>query len=289
MKSIAAGCLVVLGMIVVLVVAGFLVVLYQGKQIPTGDPQYVAMGSSFAAGIGLGPRAPDSPIACLRTLNGYPVQLANLLSLPIVDVSCSAATTRHVLQGGQYFQRPQLDALGRDTKLVTITSGGNDIHYVGDLSLIAAGNARSFTGWLVRFFWSGPLRPEQRDYARVRDDLVESVAQARRRSPQARIVLVTYPAILPPSGTCPRLGISAEQANEMRVVGEQLATATRAAADASGALLVDMQRLGVDHHACSEAPWVNGWLDAQEAQFHPTLLGATETAAAVAKSVDVQS
>lgn len=288
MKKLPAGCLVLLGIIAVAVVAGFLIVLYQGKQTPAGDPQYVAMGSSFAAGIGLGPRAPGSPIACMRTLNGYPGQLANLLKLPIVDVSCSAATTAHVLQGGQYFQRPQRDALARDTKLVTITSGGNDIHYVGDLTLIAAGNARSFTGWLVRLFWSGPLRPGQRDYANVRDDLAEAVSQARRRSPQARIVLVTYPAILPPSGTCPRLGISAEQAQEMRAVGEQLAAATRAAADASGALLVDMQHLGVDHHACAAEPWVNGWLDAQGAQFHPTLLGARETAAAVAELVHAQ-
>jgi lysophospholipase L1-like esterase len=288
MKKFAAACSVVLGIAVVSGFAGVLILLYQGKQIPTGDPQYVAMGSSFAAGIGLGPRAPGSPIACMRTLNGYPGQLAKLLRLPLVDVSCSAATTRHVLQGGQYFQRPQLDALGPDTTLVTITSGGNDIHYVGDLSLLTAGNARSLTGWLVRFFWSGPLRSEQRDYARVRDDLIESVAQARQRSPQARIVLVTYPAILPPAGTCPRLGISAEQAQEMREVGEQLAAATRAAAGFSGALLVDMQHLGVDHHACSAAPWVNGWLDAQGAQFHPTLLGAQETAAAIAELVNGQ-
>ena len=289
MKKFAAACMVVLGIMVVLVVAGFLIMLYQGKQTPTGDPHYVAMGSSFAAGIGLGPRALGSPVACMRTLNGYPQQLATMIRLPIVDVSCSAATTRHVLHGGQYFQPPQLDALARNTKLVTITSGGNDIHYISDLSLIAAGNARSLMGWLMRLFWSEPLRPEQRDYDKVRDDLVVYVTQAQRRSPQARIVLVTYPTIFPPSGTCPRLNISAEQAREMQVVGEQLAAATRAAAEASGALIVDMQRLGVNHHACSAAPWVNGWINAKGAQFHPTLLGAKETAAAIAVSINAQS
>ena len=71
----------------------------------------------------------------------------------------------------------------------------------------------------------------------------------------------------------------------MRDVAEQLADATRAAASDSGAALVDMQRLGIDHHACSAAPWVNGWIDAQGTRFHPNLLGARATAEAVAKAV----
>jgi lysophospholipase L1-like esterase len=259
-----------------------LIIFYQGRRQPAGDAQYVAMGSSFAAGIGLGPRAPGSPFLAMRTINSYPQQLARLLHLPLVDVTSSGATTKNILHGGQYFQPPQLDALSLDTKLVTITSGGNDVHYVGDLSLLAARNSPLLTGWLARHFWNGPMRADLRDYDKLRRDLVEVVAQVRLRSPHARIVLLTYPLIVPPTGSCGRLSLTEGEAREMAAVGHDLSAATRAAASESHALLVDLERIGADHHACAAAPWVNGWIDVQGTKFHPTLLGARKMAAAVA-------
>ena len=274
--------LMVGGLLVVVVLAGLLIVYLQGRKLPAGDPQYVAMGSSFAAGIGLGDRSPGSPIECMRTINGYPTHLATLIKLPLVDVSCSGATTSHILEGGQYFQRPQLDAVKSGTKLVTITSGGNDVGYVGGLAAAAAQNGSSLWNRLARKALR-PARPG--DFQKVRRDLGAVVAQVRQRAPAATIVLVTYPAILPPSGTCLRLNLSEDQARASRAIGEKLAEATRAAARDSGALLVDMHRLGADHHACSDAPWTNGWKDAQGTQFHPTVLGARQTADFIAAAI----
>ena len=279
------GSLIVAGLLVLAVLAGVLLVYVQGRTQPSGDPQYVAMGSSFAAGIGLGPRAPGSPIACMRTINGYPSQLAALIKTPLVDVSCSGATTAHILSGGQFFQRPQLDAVKPGTKLVTITSGGNDVGYVGGLSSAAAQNGSSFSSRLARLFLRPPTPRDANDFDKVRRDLAEVVAQVKQRAPAATVVLVTYPTILPPDGTCSRLNISEDQARRSHQVGEFLADATRAAANDSGALLVDMHRLGADHHACSATPWTNGWKDLQGTPFHPTLLGARETARAIAAAL----
>jgi lysophospholipase L1-like esterase len=279
------GGLVVAGLLVLAVLAGVLLVYVQGRRQPSGDPQYVAMGSSFAAGIGLGPRAPGSPIACMRTINGYPSQLAALIKLPLVDVSCSGATTAHILNGGQFFQRPQLDAVKPGTKLVTITSGGNDVGYVGGLSSAAAQNGSSFSNRLARLFLRPPAPRGPGDFDKVRRDLAEVVAQVQQRAPAATVVLVTYPAILPPDGTCPRLNISEDQARQSHKIGNQLADATRLAAQDSGALLVDMHRLGADYHACADTPWTNGWKDVQGTPFHPTLLGARETARAIAAAL----
>ena len=279
------GSLVVAGLLVLVVLAGILLVYVQGRRQPSGDPQYVAMGSSFAAGIGLGPRAPGSPIACMRTVNGYPSQLAALIKLPLVDVSCSGATTAHILSGGQLFQRPQLNAVKPGTKLVTITSGGNDVGYVGGLSFEAAQNGSSFSNRLARLFLKQPAPRGPGDFEKVRRDLAEAVGQVRQRARAATVVLVTYPTILPPDGTCPRLNISEDQARRSYQIGEFLADATRAAAHDSGALLVDMHRLGADHHACSATPWTNGWKDIQGTPFHPTLLGARETARAIAAAL----
>ena len=250
-----------------------------------GEPgaKYVALGSSFAAGLGLGPRAPGSRYPCGRSINGYPQQLARLVGLSLVDKTCSGATTKHVLQGGQYFQGPQLDALDAETALVTLTIGGNDVRYVGDLILMAGRNQRSIVGWLLRRRSKVPQSAQERNFVQLQDDLRTTLSEIRRRSPRARVVVVTYPAILPPHGSCPTLGLTEAEAALMRQVGARLAEVTRAVAREAGADVVDMDTLSIDHHACAAIPWVNGWEKAEGATFHPTLAGAEATAKEIAE------
>ncbi len=87
--------------VLTLVELGMLIV--QGRRPPDRTAPYVALGSSFAAGYGLGPRLEDSPYACLKSSNGYPQQLAKMLNLSLENVTCYGATTTHVLHGGQNF------------------------------------------------------------------------------------------------------------------------------------------------------------------------------------------
>jgi hypothetical protein len=82
------------------VLLGFAYLFYQRWQRPNTASEYVALGSSFAAGLGLGPRVPGSPIVCQRSVNGYPQQLARMTGLSLTDMSCSGATASHVLRGG---------------------------------------------------------------------------------------------------------------------------------------------------------------------------------------------
>jgi len=201
--------------------------------------------------------------------------------LSIVDMSCGGAVTKHLLRGGQYFQGPQIRTISADTRLVTITVGGNDIGYIGDLSLLAARRTHTPLGWLVRTFWKGPKPPMARDYAGLRNELLATLNAVHARAPKAVVIVATYPTILPPAGTCPTLGFSAAEADIMRQVGDQLAATTRSAAAQGGAILVDMNALGAAHNACSSSPWTRGWTNAGAAPFHPTLLGAEATAEAV--------
>lgn len=57
-----------------------------------------------------------------------------MLNLSLADMTSSGATTTEVLHGGQYLQGAQIDALSENTQLVTLTTGGNDVSYVGDLN-----------------------------------------------------------------------------------------------------------------------------------------------------------
>ena len=268
--------LVLVALLVVL--SGFAVLYHQGRQRPRTGAEYVALGSSFAAGLGLGPRVPGSPLVCQRSINGYPQQLARMAGLALVDMSCSGATVSHVLRGGQMFQGPQLDALGAGTRLVTLTAGGNDVGYVGDLTALAFRRRGGAIGWLVGRFWKGALPVAERKFDRLQADLVATFSEIRRRAPNARLVVVAYPVIMPAEGSCAQLGIDADEAKLMRAVGERLAGATRDAARAAGATVVDMDQLSAGHDACAAEPWVNGSAPAQGAPFHPTLAGAQATA-----------
>lgn len=276
------GCLWLLLAVVILALGAIAFFWIQGRRTPEGNPEYVALGSSFAAGAGLGDLQQGSPLLCARSINGYPPRLAKLTGLSIVDMSCGGAQTKHLLYGGQFFQGPQIRTITKATKLVTITIGGNDLGYIGDLSMQAARNSGSAFGWGVRHFWGGPRQHKAGDYIKLQSDLESLIGMIRKRAPDAAVVLATYPTILPPTGSCANIGLSNAEADRMREVADQFATASRSAAQKTGALLVDMQTLGAAHHACSAIPWTYGWANAGKAPFHPTIAGAQATAEAIA-------
>ena len=64
----------------------------------------------------------------------------------------------------------------------------------------------------------------------LRPALVDALEQVRQRAPQARVLLVGYPQLLPDSGTCPRLPRMREQDRERiieTVVSESAPVAQR--------------------------------------------------------------
>lgn len=272
----ALTCAVLIALALVAVSSLFI----QGRRKPDTTGAYVALGSSFAAGLGLGPAQPGSPAVCMRSAKGYPQELARLTDLRLVDMTCSGSSTGHILHGGQVFLGPQISAVGPEARLVTITSGGNDVSYISDLTL-ASGRA----GLFGKLLWRGPRPVGERDFARVSQNFESIVREVRRRAPSATVVLVSYPAILPPSGTCLAVGVDAQTADLVREVAAGLRNATEVAAQRTGALFVDMDAVGVGHDACSSRPWVNGAHPSEGAPFHPTVAGAKATAQAIARAV----
>ncbi|WP_428152409.1 SGNH/GDSL hydrolase family protein [Brevundimonas sp.] len=269
-------------MVLAIVVSVTLLLIVQGRQTPGGRAEYVALGSSYAAGAGLGKLQTGSPWLCARSVGGYPQRLARKLEMPVVDMSCGGAVTRHLVRGGQFFQGPQVRVVGPGARLVTITIGGNDVGYVGDLSLLAARKDKGLFAMLVRSMWKGPKPREARGFDGLKTELVATIRDVRRRAPEATVVVATYPAILPRAGTCDAIALTETEAAMMRQVGDDLAEVTRTAAREAGALVVDMNALGVGHDACSASPWVTGWKKAGPAPFHPTSAGAEAVAEAIA-------
>jgi len=244
---------------------------------------YVAMGSSFAAGPGITRVEPGSPARCTRSRDNYAHQLARRRGFRLTDVSCGGATTSHLL--GPWNELPaQLDALRADTRLVTVTVGGNDLGYMG---VLFGASCRSMLG-------AGGEPPEQcrpyaqptePDYAGVAERLRLIAEQVRRRAPNAQLVFVDYVTVLPLAGHCAAVPLPDADADLARAIDLRLRQITAQVARDAGARLLQAGDLTREHHACATDPWINGYVRPDPAStvvgFHPRLAGMTAVADAL--------
>jgi lysophospholipase L1-like esterase len=201
--------------------------------------------------------------------------------MSFVDATCSGSTTDHILGRGRGFLEPQIDGVTSETKLVTITSGGNDVSYIGDM-MRAVWRRKS---WLARVMGGGTGSVAERDFARVSDNFERIVREIGRRAPGAMVLLVGYPILAPAIGTCKALGIDGREAEMARQVAAQLGSATRDAAQRTGAVFLDMEALSAGHDVCSAEPWVNGAAPDHGAAFHPNSAGAQAVADAILQAL----
>jgi lysophospholipase L1-like esterase len=252
--------------------------------------RYVAMGSSFAAGPGI---RPVINRGAFRSGRNYPHQVAAALSLELTDVTCSGATTDNILSTAQRTLTgtfpPQVSAVTPDTRLVTITAGGNDAGYIGALTKVSFANLagrhvpglRAHSARLAA--WAGEI-PVPSRFVPVADALTAVVAEVRSRAPEARVVLVDYPVVVDADGEHhDRLPLTPDQIRHAGVAGAALAAAFERAAAVTGAGLVSASLASIGHGADAKEPWVTGVkfgnpLLGGPISWHPNLTGATAIA-----------
>jgi len=251
------------------------------------------MGSSFAAGPGVTHLADETSPRCQRSADNYAQQLARKRNLQLVDVSCGGATTAHVL-GPWGALAPQVDALTPDTRLATLTIGGNDLGYLARLFAASCmhpgpGAKPSFCGRMVTHDpqAAAPILrpPSDKAWAEVETALEAIAMQVHRRSPSARLIFVDYVGILPPGKLCALTPLSDAQADIARQTAKRLAQVTASVAARTGAQLVRASALSRGHDACSKAPWVTGFVspagEPRFAPYHPNLAAMTAIAQAL--------
>ncbi len=258
--------------------------------LPAGSI-YVSLGSSFAAGPGITSLAADSPARCGQSNDNYPRQLAKALDLTLVDRSCGGATTVDVLQSGPLGQPPQVDGLTPETRLVTVTIGGNDIRYMADL---AAGVCRSHPEVLAEAARARACATAvdfvlDRAFAKTADNLRAIAIEVRRRSKHARLVFVDYVTVLPPGPPCAALMVSDADAEELRGRAARLARLTETVAKEFGADLIKASELTRNHDACAADPWTAGFVRVSSpwgpVSFHPRLPAMSAIATALEKKL----
>ncbi len=169
-------------------------------------PSYVALGDSYTAGS-LIPNQVGEPRDCARSDHNYPTLAAQELGFELRDASCSGAQLRHLTapQDGLYAggtNPPQFGALRPDTALVTLGLSANDTGIVGVPGECFRQGTTSPTGTACRDSHRGPDGDVVQ--ARIRATAPQVAAALRaiaERAPQARVVVVGYPALVPTNGT----------------------------------------------------------------------------------------
>ena len=250
--------------------------------IPAGS-HYVAMGSSFAAGPGIATIEAGTPSRCTRSIENYAHQLAARRALALTDVTCSGAKTEHLLEAWRELPA-QLDALRADTRLVTVTVGGNDLGYMAGLVSASCANLQlqsRFPSMSCR----SPAAPDESSFTALGLRLEKIAQEVRRRSPEAMLVFVDYATVMPTRGGCDAMPLTANDATTLRLVDRRLRVLTEKVARQNGAQLLKAGALTRDHHVCAKDPWMNGFAvddkGLRTAVYHPKLAGMTAVAEAL--------
>jgi lysophospholipase L1-like esterase len=252
-------------------------------------PSYVAMGDSAAAAPLVPPQG--APVGCLKSTNNYPSVLARRIgAVSFTDVTCSGARTADVVSRSQTTHTgpvpPQLDALRPDTRLVTITIGGNDI----ELASNAFGCRRTSLDvppCSADFIVDGvdtvsrAIDTEASDWAAMIDDV-------RAKAPAARIVLVGYGTYIRPAGCFPAEPINPVDAAYFQARIDELDDRQQRLAADKGVEFFDTRPLSVGHDLCAapEERYFEGFAPASPAApLHPNSMGANAFGTALADYV----
>lgn len=246
-----------------------------GPDVPVDDSDdhadqlYVAMGDSYTAAPGVAPVDEASGL-CGRSDVNYPHLVQGAFGgSQLVDVSCSGATTADLTASqtirDQSFA-PQLDALTPDTDVVTVSTGGNDF---GAFALLA-GQCDPTAAEAAPGCPTLDIDSAAAGLADIQTNLAATIGEIQARAPQARVLVVGYPQVVPPTAEgCDDLPVTGEQIGLARLLNQELANAQQRAAEAAGVEFVDAFAATEGHALCSDEPWINGANFDLAAPYHP--------------------
>jgi lysophospholipase L1-like esterase len=218
-----------------------------------GDLDYVALGDSYSSGVG----APDTSGRCARSPLGYPTLWA--ADHPVTsfqNVTCGGAVTDDALNG-------QIDSLGAETDLVTITIGGNDVGFAWVMLVCTFGSIASCEDTI----------DEGLDNEDVDGQLVATYAAIGSAAPDAEILVLGYPRLFEETpGFCGFGRPSLAKRILLNDAADQLNQKLEVLATAAGLTFIDVRDVFDGHGLCGDDPWVNP-LSFSAGSYHPNADG----------------
>ncbi len=231
-----------------------------------GPTDYVALGDSYASGVGSRTYYADSG-SCYRSPASYPAAVAAAAGLVLDFRACSGAKVADVVSG-------QLPAVTAGTDFVTVTVGGNDVNFAPVLTECAKpswwGNCtKAINDALVILRTQLPAR------------LAGLYAAIRARAPYARVVVTGYPLLFNGSDCNLLTFFSPSEESALNAATNELDTLLQSGANAAGFVFADPRPAFVGHAWCDRQEWINGLSNPVLESFHPDVSGHAAYASVV--------
>jgi lysophospholipase L1-like esterase len=238
--------------------AGAALVLAAAQPAAAVGSSYVALGDSFAAGVGTRTYYTASA-GCYRSPKSYPALVAARSRLRLTFAACARARTSDVLAR-------QVRSLRRSTAYVTLTIGGNDLGFAQVLSTCA------------RPSWLGNCdkavnRARRQLHSTLPRRLDAVLAAIRSRSPHARVVVTGYPRLFGGQDCSALTFFSGSERRRLNTATDELDAVIRARTRAARLRYVSPAGVFRGHAWCARDAWVNGSSRPFVNSYHPNLRG----------------
>ena len=267
--------------------------------LPTGG--YVALGDSYASGVGAPPYAKGTNVQmengnkCKRATAAYAHQVADRTGKTLDFGACSGAWTKHFYEARTPWKEPaQLDHLNASTGLVTFSIGGNDAGFAKILSECATqppfsncSSDKEVTDPVDSTIDALAGKGKQAGVYNY-DTIMTDIAT---RAPNATVVAVGYPRMFtrqggkggPVPGRCQ--GLAKVDQRWINARTNELNTALRAAAQRHGYQFTDPSGSFAGHELCGkQTSWFQGLID--DGRFHPNAAGHKAMASSIMNTLN---
>lgn len=219
----------------------------------------------------------------MRSDKDYPKLVARALHpRSFTNMSCFGAATKnmsHRQVTDDQTNPPQFSALSRADTLVTVQVGGDDIGFsriIATCGLLSLTDPRGEP--CMRHYTADGTDTLAEEITRTAPEIVTMLKEIHKRSPNARILLIGYPDILPISGNgCwPRTPIARGDVAYLRTIEVRLNAMLEDSAAKVGVKYIDTYRGSIGHDVCRPpgVKWVEGLIPTSPTiPMHPNASG----------------
>jgi len=221
---------------------------------------YVALGDSYASGVGSRTYYSDSG-SCYRSPYAYAVVDASRIGATLSFQACSGAKTGDV-------KNNQLGTLNTSTTYVTVQVGGNDAGFSSVLTECAQ------PGWASNC--NGAIDNAQSIIRNTLPGSLDSLyASIRSKAPNAKVVVVGYPRIFNGEDCNAGTWFSPSEESRLNATADLLNSTISGRAAAKGFSFVNPTSAFTGHAVCDNVEWINGLSNPIRESYHPNRTGQT--------------
>lgn len=223
-------------------------------------PVYVALGDSYASGVGTRTYIPESG-SCQRSTKSYPYLDAARVGAALTSVACSGARVSDVTAN-------QLGPLNSGVKWVTLQVGGNDAGFSSVITECAKPS------------WLGDCTTAVNNAQATINNTIPGrlntlYATVKSRASTAKVIIVGYPRLF--NGTDCNAGtfFSPTEMTRLNQTADLLNSKIAASASAAGFSFVNPTPAFIGHAVCGSPEWINGLSNPVSESYHPNTAGQT--------------